>query len=294
MCEELCALFERLRFEPGINLVIMRGYGPSFCAGVVVKELVAHDTGSVSRSRHRGLDAYVAIKRYPVPTLCVTYGAVIGPGREIAAGCDFVLSLDTAFCQRPEALRDNIGTTRRLPRIVGRSAARELLFTARRINSAMAVRLGFVNRMDDGHEVLETAVAEGQAEILGFLVRANRLRKHAMSVGESCVRATAVDIGRQTTGESLRQLADPFKAAKRQRATHAAACVLTAIVNVGLVAEMAGEDGRAPRPDRKIGLTSRDDNIKLGVDISNFKARSLALTQIWEMVSMLTFDQDVL
>lgn len=203
MCEELCTLFERLRFERGASLVLVRGRGPSFCGGVDFKELAGKDADWMSRRRHRGLDSYLAVERCPVPTLCVTHGAVIGGGCEIAAACDFVLSLDTAVFQWPEALRDSVGATQRLPRIVGRSAARELLFTARRIQAAEAERLGFVNRVYQGAEALEAAVAEAQAGILRCSERANRLIKQAMSAGESCDRSTAIDIERQAIEQSM-------------------------------------------------------------------------------------------
>lgn len=201
MAEELRALFDRLRWEDGVDLVLVRGRGPSFCAGVDFKQLAGKDAAWVNRRRNLGLDAYLAIERCPAPTVAVVHGAAIGGGAEVAAACDFVLSRDDTVFQWPESLRDSVGATQRLARIVGRAAARELLFTGRRIDAAEALRLGFVNRVCPGDEALETAVAEVRGEILRCSGRANRLIKAAMSAGEACDRATAVDIERQAIAQ---------------------------------------------------------------------------------------------
>ncbi|HVQ71282.1 MAG TPA: enoyl-CoA hydratase/isomerase family protein [Bradyrhizobium sp.] len=203
MCDDLCRLFELLRFASGIHIVILRGRGPSFCAGVDLKEFAGKDLPWMSRRRHRGLDAYLAIEQCPIPTLSVAHGALIGGGCEIAAACDFIFSLDTAFFRWPEAMRGGVGATQRLPRAVGRAMAKELLFTGRTVSAAEAERIGLVNRVCVGTEALESAVGEAAAEICRGSSACIRLIKQAMNNGENCDRTTAISIERQAIDHSL-------------------------------------------------------------------------------------------
>lgn len=202
MCQDLLHLFQSLQLERGARLVVVRGNGPAFCAGVDVRELAAHDAAWVMQRRNIGLDAYLAIEHCPLPVIGVAHGPVIGAGCEIAAACDFVIADDTASFQWPEALRGVVGATQRLARIVGRPMAKELLFTSRKITALQAQAIGFVNHVAPSGE-LDAALALRVREIAACKPVALRLMKRALGIGETLDRATATDLERQLIEQSL-------------------------------------------------------------------------------------------
>lgn len=202
MCDELCTLFEQLRFDGELDLVIIRGRGPAFCAGVDLKEFRAQSLDWMSKRRHRGLDAYLAVEGCPAPTLSVVHGAAVGGGSELATACDFIYATSDASFQWPEASRGGVGATQRLPRIVGRSLARELLFTGRRLAAPQANSVGLVNRVFS-EDKLQEGLDELIREIAGASRGCIRLIKRAMDNGECCDRPTAISIERQAIEHSL-------------------------------------------------------------------------------------------
>lgn len=202
MCEELIALFEILRFERDLRAVVVRAQGTSFCAGVDVREVAAHDTDWVLKRRNRGIDAFLVIERCPLPVVCVAHGPTIGAGCEIAAACDFVIASEDAFFQWPEALRGGVGATQRLPRAVGRAMAKELLFTARKVKAEEAHAIGFVNRVVPT-DALDGLLHDYIRDICACGPIATRLIKQAINTGETLDRNTAVDVERQLIEQSL-------------------------------------------------------------------------------------------
>lgn len=202
MCGELISLFHALHDEGSARLVVIRGAGPTFCAGVDIREMAAQDVEWVRRRRSAGLDAYLAIERCPLPVICVVHGAVIGAGCEIAAACDFVIAEEGACFQWPEALRGVVGATQRLARIVGRPMAKELLFTARRISAEQAQAIGFINHITC-RGGLDEALALRTQEILACKPLALSLMKRALNLGETLDRATAADLERALIEQSL-------------------------------------------------------------------------------------------
>jgi enoyl-CoA hydratase len=208
MCVELAQVFDALRFDPGSRVVLVRAKGPAFCAGVDIKELKANGEAWRVQRRHRGLDAYLAIERCPTPVIAVVEAPAYGGGCELAAACDFVVASASATFQWPEALHGGVGATQRLPRIVGPSRARELLFTGRTIDALEAQRIGFATHVV-APEAVEGMVKELVAAIGKADATALRGIKRAMQAGEGCDRSTAVDIERQSIEWAMAQQRNP-------------------------------------------------------------------------------------
>lgn len=202
MCQDLLSVFQSLRNERDASLVVVRGTGTAFCAGVDIRELAAQDAAWVLQRRNVGLDAYLAIERCPLPVICAVHGPVIGAGCEIAAACDFIIAEDSAFFQWPEALRGVVGATHRLARSVGRPMAKELLFTSRRITAQQAHSIGFVNHVTSPGG-LDEALAQRSREILACQPLALRLMKQALNTNETLDRTSATDLERQLIEQSL-------------------------------------------------------------------------------------------
>ena len=79
-----------------------------------------------------------------MPCVALVHGAAIGSGVEIAAACDFIVATPDATFRTPEAQRGTVGATQRLPRILGKRLAKDLMFTGRALTAEEAHRAGFV------------------------------------------------------------------------------------------------------------------------------------------------------
>lgn len=202
MCEEIIDLFALLQGGERKLVVVIRAEGTNFCAGVDLQEVAAHDDEWVLKRRNAGLDAFLAIEGCPHPVICAVNGPSIGAGCEIAGACDFIIAVEQAFFQWPEALRGNVGATQRLPRAVGRPMAKELLFTARRVSAQEARSIGFVNQVVPAHS-LDAELDAYVTAISACSPVALKLIKQAIDTGESLARASAVDIERGLIAKSM-------------------------------------------------------------------------------------------
>jgi enoyl-CoA hydratase len=145
MCEDLRRIASEV--EPYIRLLFVRGNGPVFCAGADVKERAGMSVDQVRARRLKAFAAYHAIESLPMPTVAVVHGAALGSGVEIAAACDFIVATPEAAFGTPEAMRGTVGATQRLPRVLGKRLAKDLMFTSRRLTAAEAQAAGFVSRL---------------------------------------------------------------------------------------------------------------------------------------------------
>jgi enoyl-CoA hydratase len=145
MCEDLRRVASEV--DPGIRVVFVRGNGPIFCAGADVKERAGMSVDQVRARRLKAFAAYHALEALPMPSVAVVHGAALGSGVEIAAACDFIVATPDAAFGTPEAMRGTIGATQRLPRVLGKRLAKDLMFTGRRLTAADARAAGFVCRV---------------------------------------------------------------------------------------------------------------------------------------------------
>jgi enoyl-CoA hydratase len=182
MCDELCAAATRAAADPSVRLVLVRGNGPVFCAGADVKERTGMTKEQVRERRLKGFAAYAALEALPMPAIAVVQGAALGSGVEIAAACDFIVALPDASFGTPEALRGTVGATQRLPRVLGKRLAKDLMFTGRRLGAEEAKAAGFVARVLP-HEDFESALQEIIKTIVAAPPEAMRLAKRCINGG---------------------------------------------------------------------------------------------------------------
>src|SRR5205807_3438664 len=109
--------------------------------------------------RLRGFAAYDALENLPMPVIAVVDGAAIGSGCEIAAACDFIVATPQATFSTPEALWGTVGATQRLPRVLGKRLAKDLMFTGRKLTAEDAKVAGLVTRIVAAGK-LDAALAE--------------------------------------------------------------------------------------------------------------------------------------
>jgi enoyl-CoA hydratase len=182
MCEELCAAAERAAADPAVRLVLVRARGPVFCAGADLKERQGMNEAQVRERRRKAFAAYAALEALPMPAIAVVEGPVVGSGCEIAAACDFIVATPAASFRAPEAVRGTVGATQRLPRILGKRLAKDLLLTGRTLSAEEAERHGLVARLVEPAQ-LEAALAEISKTIAAAPAQALRLAKRCVDRG---------------------------------------------------------------------------------------------------------------
>jgi enoyl-CoA hydratase len=146
MCEALLSATDKLSRQE-IRIVFVRGNGPAFCGGADLNERKGKSEEWIRERRMRAFAAYGALEALPMPCVALVHGAVIGSGVEIAAACDFIVATADATFRTPEAQRGTVGATQRLPRILGKRLAKDMMFTGRRLTAVEAREAGLVSRI---------------------------------------------------------------------------------------------------------------------------------------------------
>jgi enoyl-CoA hydratase len=178
MCEALVAATRRAR-EDGARCVLVRALGSVFCAGADLKERQGMGDDAVRARRLKAFAAYEAVERLPMPAIAVVEGPAVGSGVEIAAACDFIIATPSASFRTPEALWGTVGATQRLPRIIGKRLAKDLMFTGRALGAEEAREAGLVSRV-----VAPEALAACMEEITATILKAPPA---AMALAKRCV-----------------------------------------------------------------------------------------------------------
>lgn len=148
MCDALLDTARKI-VQNEARLVFIRGNGPAFCGGADLNERKGKSEAWIRERRMRAFAAYGAIEALPMPCVALVHGAVVGSGVEIAAACDFIVATADATFRTPEAQRGTVGATQRLPRIIGKRRAKDLMFTGRPLTAAEARDAGLVSRIGD-------------------------------------------------------------------------------------------------------------------------------------------------
>ena len=177
-----------LQADSAVRVVLVHSLVPGvFCAGADLKERATlSDAETAAYVQEIGW-AFTALENLPMPVIAVIEGAAMGGGLELALAADLRVAGANARMGMVEtalAIVPGAGGTQRLPRLIGVSRAKELLFTARRITAAEAGSLGLVDRVVAAGEALEAALALAR-EILPNGPLALRLAKQAVNHGIS-------------------------------------------------------------------------------------------------------------
>lgn len=182
MCDRLIAFTRESSSDPAIKLVLVRANGPVFCAGADLKEREGMTEAQVRERRMKGFAAYAALEVLPMPAIAVVEGPAVGSGCEIAGACDFIVATPAASFGTPEALRGTVGATQRLPRILGKRLAKDLMFTGRTLSAEEARQAGLVSRLVAAAD-LEEVLANMKSEILKAPSGSLRLAKRCIDRG---------------------------------------------------------------------------------------------------------------
>jgi len=151
LLDAMHAALDEVTFDPAVSCVVVTGAGEkAFCAGADLKERAGMDETQVRRCLAKIRGMMDKVESLPMPTIAAVNGAALGGGTELALACDLRVVVETATMGLTEtslAIIPGGGGTQRLPRIVGRARAKELIFTARRIDAAEALAIGLATRV---------------------------------------------------------------------------------------------------------------------------------------------------
>jgi enoyl-CoA hydratase/carnithine racemase len=164
---ELLEVFTRLRSDEAVRAVVVTGAGErAFCAGADIREFLEPPVPTRFREERRRLDFRREMDRCPQPIIAAIRGFALGGGLELALACDIRVAAEDAQLGLTEinlAIIPGGGGTQRLPRLVGRGKALEMILTGLRVPAAEALRLGLVERVVPGAELLPSAHALAQS-----------------------------------------------------------------------------------------------------------------------------------
>ena len=150
MLLELRQQFADLQSDKEIHGVLLTGAEGNFSAGVDLQEIRHFTPLEAISFAEKGQQLCSLIEKFPRPVLAVVSGYALGAGLEIALSCDYILADTTAqfgFRELCYGVLPAFGGTQRLPRLVGKSRAKEILFTGQMIAAEEALRIGLVNQI---------------------------------------------------------------------------------------------------------------------------------------------------
>jgi enoyl-CoA hydratase len=159
---ELGEAINATRENTDVGGVILTGAGRAFVAGADISELEKHGAISAKMLAQRGQDVFRRFETSPKPVIAAVNGFALGGGCELAMACHIRLASDAAKFGQPEVklgLIPGYGGTQRLPRLVGKGRALQLLLTGDMIDAQEAYRIGLVNRVVPANELIGAATA---------------------------------------------------------------------------------------------------------------------------------------
>lgn len=162
MLYDLHEALHDVKYDPNVRVVIITGSGEKvFCAGADLKERATMNPQQVKRTVSLIRSNVNDVEELPQPVICALNGSAFGGGLELALACDIRLAAHDARMGLTEtslAIIPGAGGTQRLPRIIGRGKAKELIYTARRIDAFEAERIGLVEHTVPKEELLDKAL----------------------------------------------------------------------------------------------------------------------------------------
>jgi enoyl-CoA hydratase len=163
---ELGRAIDTIRDDSTVGGVILTGAGRAFVAGADISVLETHGAIGAKALAQRGQEVFRRIERSPKPVIAAVNGFALGGGCELAMACHLRVASEAAKFGQPEVklgLVPGYGGTQRLPRLIGKGRALQLLLTGEMIDANEAYRIGLVNRVVPAAELIATATALVQA-----------------------------------------------------------------------------------------------------------------------------------
>lgn len=155
---DLDAVFDVLDNEKTVNCIIITGSGEkAFVAGADIKEFSAYSQEQAKELSKRGHLVFKKIENLSKPVIAAINGFALGGGLELALSCHIRYASENAKLGLPEVtlgLIPGYGGTQRLPKLIGKGIANEMIFSAKMISAEKAKSIGLVNDVFSSEELL--------------------------------------------------------------------------------------------------------------------------------------------
>ena len=196
MIEELGSVMTKVSQDRNVRVLVITGAGRAFCSGADVGDMAKAAAGATMEIRHWTQMAHrviLAITDLERPVIAKVNGVAVGIGCSLALSADMIISSENAqfsliFSQI--GLIPDGGSLFHLPRLVGPCKAKELIFTARKVNAKEAERIGLINKavpaekLDNEISMLTRQLAEGPTTAFGM---AKKIMNKGLSMDLSSV-----------------------------------------------------------------------------------------------------------
>ena len=174
--DEIAAAIGRVGEDPAARVLLVTGAGDkAFVAGADIAQMQAFGPAEAQAFSEKGNRTFRLLEQLPVPAIALVNGYALGGGCELALACDWIVASERAAFGQPEVnlgVVAGFGGTQRLPRLIGRARAMELLVTGRMVKAEEALRIGLVNEvvaadrlLPAGLELARTIAAKGPVAV---------------------------------------------------------------------------------------------------------------------------------
>jgi enoyl-CoA hydratase len=164
--QDLSDIFDQMTGDDTVKTVIITGSGEkSFVAGADITAMLPMSAVEGRKWAKFAQGIFNKIENFPRPVIAAVNGFALGGGCELAMACDIRIASEKAKFGQPEVslgIPPGFGGTQRLPRLVGKGRAKELLFTGDMIDAAEAYRIGLVNQVTKPEALLDKAKSMAQ------------------------------------------------------------------------------------------------------------------------------------
>jgi enoyl-CoA hydratase/carnithine racemase len=162
LLREIREKVEGLQWDPEVRVIVITGAGEkAFCSGADLKERVTLPEDQVRKFIYTIRNLFTFIEYMNKPVIAAVNGIALGGGTELALACDIRIASENATMGLTEtrlAIIPGAGGTQRLPRIVGKGKAKELIFTGRRVDAKEALEIGLVNKVAPAAKLIDECV----------------------------------------------------------------------------------------------------------------------------------------
>jgi len=157
---ELNKAVEELEKDKNLKVVILTGEGKAFIAGADIKQMKDMKPSEAKKFAEMGHNLLMNIEKSRLVFIAAVNGYALGGGCEVMMACDICIAANSAKIGQPEinlGIHPGFGGTQRLPRLVGKIKAKQLLLTGENIDANEAYRIGLVNIVVPDDKIMEEA-----------------------------------------------------------------------------------------------------------------------------------------
>ena len=197
LLKEFSLALDDISKNEDIRVLILTGAGEkAFVAGADITELSTFNSIQAKVFSQKGQKTISKLQELAIPVIAAVNGFALGGGSEVALACDFIYASEKAVFGLPEitlGIMPGFGGTQRLPRLIGKNMAKEMIFTGKMIKADEAYRIGLTNKvcapeslMDEVLKTAKNIASKGKVSLRGA--------KHAVNTGMNSDLVTGCNI----------------------------------------------------------------------------------------------------